>query len=89
METQQFKPPRQNVSRVLREKFDNRIKLSSSSTSSTEEIMSAEGMDSDIEQCLREETQLWLSTHGPKLFALESSKFLAAESKRKNIRGNR
>lgn len=88
MESQQpFKPPRQNVSKVLREKFENKI-LVDSSTSSTED-MSETRMDADIEYCLREEAQNWLATHGHKLFSLEASKHLAAEAKRKNLRGNR
>jgi len=58
----------------------------SGSTSSTEE------MDSDreqIEELVREQTSLWLATHGPKLFALEASKFNAQEKRRINVRSQR
>lgn len=65
------------------------IDMFSSSTSSTEEFMQADGMDPDIEACVRDEVKIWLATHGSKLFALEASKFNAAEAKRKNIRGHR
>lgn len=85
-----FVPPRQTQAK-LRD-LTNVIQLStdsSSSTSTTEEDMQQEGMDSDIEYLIREETRLWLATHGAKLFGLEASKFLAAESKRKTVRGKR
>lgn len=65
------------------------LSISSGSTSTTEEIDMESAMDPAIEDCVRDETQKWLALHGPKLFALESSKYLAAESKRKNIRGYR
>lgn len=80
-----FKPPR------FAKDVTNTIELfeSGSSTSSTEEYMSSEGLDSGIEGCVRDEVQLWLASHGTKLFALETSKFLAAESKRKTVPGKR
>ena len=59
-----------------------------SSTSSTED-MSEDAMDPDIEICLRKECRDWLALHGAKLFALETSKYLAAEAKRKNLRSVR
>lgn len=59
----------------------------SGSTSSTEE------MDADAynewELIVREETREWLDLHGAKLFALEASKYFAAEAKKKNLRGLR
>lgn len=58
------------------------------STSSTED-MSEDGMDPDVEICLRKECRDWLDLHGAKLFALETSKYLAAEAKRKNLRSIR
>jgi len=36
----------------------------------------------DIEKCVREEAQLWLDTHGAKLFQLEASKFLAIQNRK-------
>lgn len=88
MSSQAFKPPLQKKEKVLQEKHVQPTYIKDSA-SSTEEIMSADGMDSDIEYLIKEEAQLWLATHGPKLFALEASKYLAAESKRKNIKGKR
>lgn len=61
-----------------------------SSTSSTEELDAI--MDQDTEDFIIQETQDWLAQHGPKLFALETSKFLAAEAKiqaRKKVLANR
>lgn len=86
MSSQPFKPPRN----VLSDKT-NQVALSSgdSSTSTTEEHMYEEGLEPGIEGLVRDEVQLWLASHGKQLFALEASKFLAAESKRKNVRGNR
>jgi len=60
-----------------------------SDTSTTEEYMSDNEMDPGIEALVRDEVQLWLASHGTKLFGLETSKFLANESKRKNIRSAR
>jgi len=82
-----FVPPK----KVLSErKPENVLQISDSSESLTStEDMCLNGLDSDIEFCVREEVQLWIATHGAKLFALECSKYLAAESKRKNIRGTR
>lgn len=82
-----FKPPRQlkdvtNTQPML-------VSSSSESTSSTEEYMQAETFEPGIESLVRDEVQLWLASHGSKLFALEASKFMAAESKRKNVRGIR
>ena len=37
-----------------------------------------------IEAVVRDETQSWLALHGSKLFALESSKFMANELKRES-----
>lgn len=66
---------------------NNRMECTiSSGTSSTEEI---EVDNQEWELLVREETQMWLATHGPKLFALEASKFNAQEAKKKNLRGNR
>lgn len=45
---------------------------SNDSTSTTEEII-------DIEPTIRDACTDWLSIHGPKLFALESSKWLAKQ----------
>lgn len=66
-----FKTPRKSLKAM--ETID-------SSTSSTEEYDQAI-MDQDTENFIQEETQNWLAQHGPKLFALEASKFLAAEAK--------
>lgn len=84
-----FTPPRK-VS-VLKEKFPNsdRIEIEDSGSCSTTEDMQEDEMDSVTEELIRDEAQNWLAIHGPKLFALESSKFLVAEAKRKTVRGNR
>lgn len=64
---------------------DAEVVMCSESFSSTEEMDTQD----DIEKLCREEIQTWLGLHGPKLFALEASKFNAQEAKRKNIRGIR
>lgn len=43
-------------------------------------------MEDDWEQVVRIEVNQWLAQHGPKLFALETSKHLAREAKRNNLR---
>jgi len=58
----------------------------SGSTSSTEEM---ETEDELFESLIRQEIKDWLALYGNKLFGLESSKFLAAEAKKKNLRGLR
>lgn len=56
------------------------------STSTTEEFMPDERMDStEIQDIIATETQNWLALHGAKLFTLEVSKFIARESKRQNL----
>ncbi len=60
-----------------------------SSTSSTEEMDSVDMQKEEYEFIVRTETKEWLALHGPKLFALETSKFLAQEAKKKNLRSNR
>jgi len=85
-----FKPPRfalQDATNTQKEPLI--LPSQSSSTSSTEEYMYEDGMDTGIEGAVRDEVQLWLASHGTKLFALETSKFLAAESKRKTVPGKR
>lgn len=57
-----------------------------SSTSSTEEV---DVDQEEWEMLVKEETRYWLATHGPKLFALEASKFNANEAKKKNLRSIR
>lgn len=42
--------------------------------------------DEDMDDLIKEETQNWLALHGPKLFALECSKFLSRERKRQDLR---
>jgi len=86
--TSAFKPPR-FARDVTNQQQPLILPSQSSSTSSTEEYMYEEGMDTGIESCIKEEVQLWLASHGCKLFALETSKFLAAESKRKTVPGKR
>lgn len=46
-------------------------------------------MDEETELIIRDGVQNWLAIHGPKLFALEASKYLATEAKKKNLRSNR
>jgi len=73
-----FKPPA---------KTRKAIEVSSAST--TEEDMSEDGMDALYESIIREEAKEWLSTFGPKLFALESTKFLTQEARRKDLKSRR
>lgn len=55
-------------------------------SSSTEEL----DIDhEEWEELVKEQTANWLATHGTKLFALEASKFLAAQEKKKNLRSYR
>lgn len=61
----------------------------SSSTSSTEEMESDNYAREEFELIVRTETKDWLALHGTKLFSLETSKFLASEAKKKNLRSNR
>jgi len=68
-----FKPPR---------KLEKVIDIDDLSTSSTEEFDAI--MDQDCEDFIIKEIQDWLAMHGTKLFALETSKFLAAEAKAQN-----
>lgn len=65
-----FKPPRKSV---------KALETIYSSTSSTEEYDAI--MDQDTEDFITQEVQSWLAQHGTKLFALETSKFLATESR--------
>lgn len=58
----------------------------SSSTDTDEEVIEVDNTDGEWEFIVREETKEWLAMHGAKLFALESSKFLATESKRKALK---
>lgn len=67
--------------------FEKETTIISGSTSSTEE-MDVAGYD-EWELIVREETKEWLDLHGAKLFALEASKYFAAEAKKKNLRGLR
>lgn len=60
---------------------------SHSSTSSTEEML--EENQHEWEEMVRKEAQAWLDEHGTKLFALESSKFLVREARKKNLRSAR
>lgn len=54
-------------------------------TSTTEEF-SLEDEDTTLERTIIESVQQWLDLHGAKLFNLEASKFIARETKRKNLR---
>jgi len=65
--------------------FEKETTIISGSTSSTEEMDAQD----EWEFIVREETKEWLAMHGSKLFALESSKYFAAEAKKKNLRGLR
>jgi len=72
--------------KVLRDTLKQNAMSITSSTSSTEEL------DHNLEEweaLVRQETKEWLALHGPKLFALEASKFHAQEAKKKNLRSNR
>lgn len=59
--------------------------VSSEELTSTEEI-SVEDDEVQMEATMRRAVKDWLDLHGTKLFALESSKYLAREAKRKNLR---
>lgn len=59
------------------------IYISTDSTSDTEVL------DDEYEWVIRETVQNWLDIHGAKLFALETSKFLATEARKKNLKTNR
>lgn len=61
----------------------------SSSTSSTEEMEADAYAREEFELIVSTETKDWLALHGVKLFALEASKYLAAEAKKKNLRSVR
>lgn len=87
MSTQPFKAPRPSQGKP--KEITNVLRLDSSDSTSTTEDMQEEQLDAGIESLVRDEIQLWLSSHGSKLFALEASKFNAAEAKRKNLRGHR
>jgi len=54
----------------------------SSETSTTEEVDS-------IESIIKDTTASWLAIHGAKLFGLETSKFLAQEARRKDVKSKR
>jgi len=60
-------------------------------SNSSESDMSETEVDSDtqFEQVVKDATAGWLAIHGAKLFALETSKFLAIQEKKKNLRSNR
>lgn len=77
-----------NQKPILKQREKNVLRISSGSGSTTEDL-SEDGMDADLEECVRSEISGWLATHGSKLFSLEASKFLAAESKRASIRNKR
>jgi len=81
-----FKTPRPVLKK--REQNVKRLSISSGSGSTTED-MQEDGLDSDLEECVRSEISQWLATHGSKLFSLETSKFLAAESKRASLKSKR
>lgn len=56
---------------------------SSGSTSETEVL------DEEWESLVKDTTADWLAIHGAKLFALEASKFLAQEARKKDLRSKR
>lgn len=59
---------------------------------STEEESSSQSMDQDHkdwEDHIKQGVEEWLAMHGPKLFALEASKFLAKEQRKKDLRSIR
>jgi len=53
---------------------------------STTEELSLEDEDCALEEAIQRSVQQWLDLHGTKLFNLEASKFIARETKRKNLR---
>lgn len=63
-------------------------KLVESSTSSTDDFGGME-MDEDLEEIIRDETRKWLAEYGAKFFSIESQKFNALESRRRNLKSAR
>lgn len=55
-------------------------------STSSNESMEREDLEEAI---IRDQVQLWLDQHGTKLFALESSKFLSQEKRRKDVANKR
>jgi len=81
-----FNPPRKTS--PLQDVTDRTVaamSVSTDSCSSTEEVDNYD----EFETIVREEAKAWLAMHGAKLFGLETSKYLAVEAKKKNLRGNR
>ncbi len=59
---------------------------------SDSDCTTTEDMNEDqhyIEQCVREETQLWLDNHATKLFQLEASKYLAKQNRKPKFQAGR
>lgn len=78
------------MARALRDLSNSQYENAGESTSTTEEIMSTEGMESELlQEWCAETTREWLALHGSRLFSLETSKFLAAESKRSNLKSGK
>lgn len=82
MDPKAFKPPRKV------EKKDEAIMALDVNTPSQSTEDSTQSSASDhpaLEDVVREEVQEWLALHASKLFALETSKYLATQSKRKSL----
>lgn len=77
---------RQDANSDLRTAMQMRISSSTDTDEEVIEVDNTDDADSEWEFIVREETKEWLAMHGAKLFALESSKFLATESKRKALK---
>lgn len=73
-----FKKPR--LSRTAADVSNMCIKDESSSDSD-DTVDSGDGWDEEVEFLAEEAIKSWLSLHGPKLFALEASKYLARKQK--------
>lgn len=61
------------------------LDVSSTSQSSEMSTVSSETDRPALEDVVREEVQEWLAIHGSKLFALETSKYLATAHKRQSL----
>jgi len=77
------------MNRSLRERNTQEdAELIVSSTSSTDDLGGIQ-MDEDLEEIARDEFRKWLAEYGAKFFSIETAKFNAMESRRRNTRSIR
>jgi len=75
------------MSQALRER-NRDAEILVSSTSSTDDLGGIQ-MDEDMEEIIRDETRKWLAEYGAKFYSIETAKFNALESRRRNTRSIR